>query len=124
MSSSNNLPVTYNDPTELGCLADVCIVPLGTSSPSVSDTVFEIENYLRNNTLNVKTTLHSAGTTLEGEMGAVFQLIKQVHLFCHKNLNLVRLHTEIRTGSRIDKNQTASEKVETVEKKIKEKYGS
>ncbi|XBW37145.1 hypothetical protein QEN19_002723 [Hanseniaspora menglaensis] len=122
--SSNNLPATYNDSSDLMCLADVCIVPIGTASPSISDSVFELENYLRNNTLNVKTTLHSAGTTLEGEMTAVFKLIKQTHLFCHNNLKLVRLHTEIRTGSRTDKSQTALDKVETVEKKIKAKYGN
>lgn len=121
--ATSDLPVTYHDSSPLSCLADVCIVPLGTASASISDSVFEIENFLRSNTLNVKTTLHSAGTTLEGEMGDVFNLIKQVHLFCHKNLKLVRLHTEIRTGSRIDKAQTASDKVETVERKIKEKYG-
>lgn len=120
---SDNTVVTYNSTDSLSCLADVCIVPVGTASASISDYVFELENYLRNNTLNVKTTLHSAGTTLEGEMSDVFNLIKQVHLFCHKNLKLVRLHTEIRTGSRTDKSQTAADKVNTVEKKISDKYG-
>ncbi|KAF0268079.1 hypothetical protein FOG51_00550 [Hanseniaspora uvarum] len=115
--------VTYDSPDSLSCLADVCIVPVGTGSASISDYVFELENYLRNNTLNVKTTLHSAGTTLEGEMSDVFKLIKQVHLFCHNNLKLIRLHTEIRTGSRTDKSQTAADKVNTVENKISQKYG-
>lgn len=120
---SDNTEITYESTDSLSCLADVCIVPIGTGTASISDYVFELENYLRNNTLNVKTTLHSAGTALEGEMSDVFNLIKQVHLFCHKNLKLVRLHTEIRTGSRTDKSQTAADKVDTVEKKISDKYG-
>lgn len=97
------------------CLADLCMVPLGTSNPSVSDFVAIVENKIRESSL--KSTLHSAGTTIEGPWDDVMNLIGEVHEFAHDQ-GYVRIHTEIRLGTRTDKHQTAEDKVTTLESKI------
>ncbi|OQE87915.1 hypothetical protein PENNAL_c0018G05355 [Penicillium nalgiovense] len=44
------------------CVADFCLVPVGTSSPSVSDQVADIHRMIE--TCGLKYVMHSAGTTL------------------------------------------------------------
>lgn len=99
------------------CLADVCMVPIGTSSASVSDFVALIEAKIRASPL--KSTLHSAGTTIEGPWDEVMGLIGEVHEYAHEN-GIVRIQTDIRVGTRTDKHQTAKDKVDKVEQKIKD----
>ena len=60
---------------------------------------------------------HSAGTTIEGPWDEVMELIGEVHQYAHDN-GYVRIHTEIRCGTRVDKFQTAQDKMDTVNKKI------
>ncbi|CAR56745.1 Ecm15p [Kluyveromyces lactis] len=96
-------------------LADVCMVPLGTGSPSVSDFVTKIEKKIRESPL--KSTLHSAGTTIEGPWDDVMKLIGELHEYSHE-LGYVRVHTDIRVGTRTDKVQTAEDKVNAVLSKL------
>ncbi|KAL6944726.1 UPF0045 protein M15 [Hanseniaspora vineae] len=100
---------------KINCLADVCMVPVGTGSASISDYVAKIEQKIRESPL--KSTLHSAGTTIEGPWDEVMGLIGDLHEMCHE-LGLVRVHTDIRIGTRVDKSQTAQDKVDVVLKKI------
>ncbi|CCD24560.1 uncharacterized protein NDAI_0D02460 [Naumovozyma dairenensis CBS 421] len=58
---------------KLFCLADVCMVPIGTSTASVSDFVASVEIKIRESEL--KSTLHSAGTTIEGPWDDIMNLI-------------------------------------------------
>lgn len=44
------------------CTADVCLVPMGTPSPSVSKEIAEVQRHFRKSGL--KFSMHSAGTTL------------------------------------------------------------
>lgn len=101
---------------KLHCIADVCLVPIGTGSPSVSDYVTIAENEIRKSPL--KSTLHSAGTTIEGEWTDVFELIGKLHEKVHES-GVLRIQTDIRVGTRTDKKQTAQDKVDVVEKKLK-----
>ncbi|SCU80455.1 LAME_0B03224g1_1 [Lachancea meyersii CBS 8951] len=100
---------------KISCLADVCMVPLGTGSPSVSDFVAAVEKKIRESHLN--STLHSAGTTIEGPWDEVTGLIGELHEYAHE-LGYVRVHTDIRIGTRTDKPQTAQDKVDTVLAKL------
>lgn len=97
------------------CLADVCMVPLGTGSASISDFVALIEGKIRAS--HLKSTLHSAGTTIEGPWDEVMGLLGEIHEFAHES-GYVRVHSDIRVGTRSDKHQTAKDKVDVVLKKL------
>lgn len=48
----------------LNCIADICLIPIGTATPSVSDYVVEIQKVIQHSGLKYK--MHSAGTAIEG----------------------------------------------------------
>ena len=79
---------------------------LGTGSPSVSDFVTKIEKKIRESPL--KSTLHSAGTTIEGPWDDVMKLIGELHEYSH----------ELGFVTRTDKVQTAEDKVNAVLSKL------
>ncbi|KKZ59995.1 hypothetical protein EMCG_00837 [[Emmonsia] crescens] len=97
------------------CTADFCLIPIGTSSPSVSEQIADIQRLVEKS--GVKYVMHSAGTTLvEGSWDAVFAVIGQAHTMLHKQ-GIVRIQTDIRVGSsRTDKVQSMEDKVSVVEK--------
>ncbi|CCH61574.1 hypothetical protein TBLA_0F00300 [Henningerozyma blattae CBS 6284] len=99
------------------CLADICMVPIGTGSASVSDFVTLIEKKIRESPL--KSTLHSAGTTIEGPWDEVMTLIGDLHEYAHEN-GIVRIQSDVRIGTRSDKPQSAQDKVDVVLRKLKE----
>ncbi|SCU90737.1 LADA_0F06150g1_1 [Lachancea dasiensis] len=101
--------------TKIACLADVCMVPLGTGSASVSDFVTAVERRIRES--HLKSTLHSAGTTIEGPWDEVTGLIGELHEYAH-DLGYVRVHTDIRIGTRTDKAQSAQDKMDVVMEKL------
>ncbi|QSS59150.1 cell wall biogenesis protein Ecm15 [Histoplasma capsulatum] len=95
------------------CTADFCLIPIGTSSASVSQQIADVQRLVEKS--GVKYVMHSAGTTLEGSWDAVFALIGQAHAMLHKR-GIVRIQTDIRVGSRTDKVQSTEDKVAVVEK--------
>ncbi|WPK27679.1 hypothetical protein PUMCH_005076 [Australozyma saopauloensis] len=99
----------------LHCLADVCLIPIGTSTASVSNEVAVITKLARSSHLNC--TLHSAGTTIEGPWNEVMELIGQFHEKLHDS-GVVRIQSDIRVGTRTDKHQSPQDKIDIVEKKI------
>lgn len=95
-------------------LVDLCIVPIGVGV-SLSTYIAECEKILIEAAL--KTSLHSYGTNIEGEWDEVFTAIKR----CHKKVHAMgapRITTTIKLGTRIDRNQTMEEKVESVKSKL------
>lgn len=101
----------------LHCLADVCLIPIGTGSASVLDEVAVITKLARESPL--ETTLHSAGTTIAGPWTEVMELIGQFHEVLHEN-GVVRIQSDIRVGTRTDKSQKPQDKIDVVEAKLKE----
>lgn len=100
----------------LNCLADVCLIPIGTGHASVLDEVTLITQLARE--LHLSTTLHSAGTTIEGPWSEVMDLIGQMHEKVHHH-GVIRIQSDIRVGTRTDKKQTPQDKIDIVEKKLK-----
>ncbi|EAU39400.1 predicted protein [Aspergillus terreus NIH2624] len=49
-------------PTPAHCTADFCLIPIGTSSPSVSAQIADVQRLIEKSGL--KYVMHSAGTTL------------------------------------------------------------
>ncbi|CAX43140.1 cell wall biogenesis protein, putative [Candida dubliniensis CD36] len=103
----------------LHCLADICLIPIGTNSSSVSDEITAITKLARDSPL--ETTLHSAGTTIAGPWDQVMDLIGQMHQLLHEKQGVVRIQSDIRVGTRVDKpNQLPQDKINVVQRKLAE----
>ncbi|KAI5298317.1 hypothetical protein KEM55_003544, partial [Ascosphaera atra] len=63
----------------------------------------------------LKYCLHSAGTTIEGPWNEVFKVIGQCHKILHDN-GVLRVQTDVRVGTRTDKSQSMTDKVDKVNK--------
>ncbi|KAF2821891.1 hypothetical protein CC86DRAFT_302000 [Ophiobolus disseminans] len=116
MASSTDLTTLLTPPA---CIADFCIIPLGTPTASVSKEVAQVQRLLKQSGLEY--SMHSAGTTVEGSWDDVMKVIGQCHSMLHEN-GVVRIQSDIRVGSRTDKKQTHRDKVEAVEKLLKEDH--
>ncbi|KAH3920432.1 hypothetical protein HBI56_069970 [Parastagonospora nodorum] len=114
MSTSDDLTKL---PTPPACIADFCIIPLGTPTASVSKEVAQVQRLLKKSGLSY--SMHSAGTTVEGSWDDVMKVIGQCHALLHQN-GVVRIQSDIRVGSRTDKKQGFQDKVDAVEKLLKE----
>lgn len=79
------------------CVADFCLVPIGTPSASVSAQIADVQRLIRKS--GVEYTMHSAGTTLDGTWDEVMKLIGQCHTMLHEK-GIVRIQTDIRVGTR------------------------
>ena len=95
-------------------IADLCVIPLGIGV-SVSREVAACERILTE--AGLKTRLHAYGTNIEGEWDAVFAAIKQCHETIHA-MGAPRISTNIRVGTRTDREQTMEDKVRSVEEKL------
>ena len=98
-------------------ISDVCIVPIGVGV-SVSKYVAACERIFTN--AGLKIHLHSYGTNVEGEWDEVFAAIKRCHETLHE-MGAPRISTNIRVGTRTDREQTMEDKLKSVEQKLKEK---
>ena len=58
---SNEISLS-NLPTPPYCIADFCLIPLGTSTASVAKEIADVQRLLKKSELTY--TLHSAGTTV------------------------------------------------------------
>ena len=95
-------------------IVDFCVVPIGTDV-SLSEYVAACHRILAKTGLH--TELHANGTNVEGEWNKVFAAIKRCHEEVHR-MGAPRISTSIRLGTRIDRNQMMSEKIESVQKKL------
>jgi uncharacterized protein (TIGR00106 family) len=95
-------------------IVDLCVIPLGVGV-SVSKYVAECERVLKE--AGLKTQLHANGTNIEGEWDEVFGAIKSCHEKVH-GMGVPRITTTIRLGTRVDREQTLADKIESVQKKL------
>ncbi|KAJ5583612.1 hypothetical protein N7535_002232 [Penicillium sp. DV-2018c] len=110
--------IKTNIPTPPHCTADFCLIPIGTSSPSVADQIADVQRLVQ--TCGLKYVMHSAGTTLEGSWDRVHEVIGQAHTLLHQN-GIVRIQTSVRIGTRTDKVQSFEDKVTRVHEIIGKK---
>lgn len=96
-------------------IADLCVIPLGIGV-SVSREVAACERILAEAGLN--TRLHAYGTNIEGEWDVVFAAVKRCHETIHA-MGVPRISTNIRVGTRTDRDQTMDDKVRSVEEKLR-----
>ncbi|MBT8041687.1 MAG: MTH1187 family thiamine-binding protein [Pontiella sp.] len=65
----------------------------------------------------LKTALHANGTNVEGEWDEVFAAIRECHEKVH-GMGAPRIHTNIKLGTRTDREQSLEDKVNSVAAKL------
>lgn len=95
-------------------IADLTVVPLGVGV-SVSRYVAACEQVLTEAGLKIK--LHAYGTNIEGEWDDVFGAIKRCHEVVH-GLGAPRISSNLRFGTRTDRDQGMDDKIRSVEDKL------
>ena len=94
-------------------IVDFTVVPVGTGI-SLSRYIAEVERVLETTGLTFE--LHANGTNLEGEWDAVLGAIRACHERLHA-LGVPRIHTDIKLGTRSDREQHMADKVASVRAK-------
>lgn len=97
-------------------IVEITVVPLGTSSPSISEYVADCIKILqRSDGINYELT--SMGTIIEGDLDQVLAVVRQMHeVPFAKGIN--RVTTTIRIDDRRDKPITMQGKVSAVNAKL------
>lgn len=97
-------------------IADLAIVPIGVGV-SLSKYVAACERVLTE--AGLEPQLHANGTDVEGEWDRVFAAVKRCHEVIHE-MGAPRIATTIKLGTRVDRDQTMADKVESVRSKLAE----
>ena len=95
-------------------IVDFTLVPVGTGI-SLSPYVAEVERILEKSGLNHE--LHANGTNLEGEWDEVMAAIRRCHETLHA-MGVPRIHTDLKLGTRSDRDQRMADKVASVRRKL------
>jgi len=95
-------------------IADLTVIPIGVGV-SLSRYVAACEKVLTE--AGLETRLHAYGTNVEGEWEAVFGAIRRCHDVLHE-MGAPRVSSTIKAGTRVDREQTMRDKVESVESKL------
>ena len=95
-------------------IVDFCIVPIGVGV-SVSGYIAACQPIFKE--AGLKTHMHAYGTNLEGDWDTVFEAIKHCHEIVHE-MGAPRISATLKLGTRIDREQTMEEKVQSVLDKL------
>ncbi len=101
-------------------IMDLCVVPLGVGV-SVSEYVAACQEIL--DEAGLKSCLHANGTNIEGEWDAVMAAVKRCHERIHR-MGAPRITTTIKLGTRTDRRQSMTDKIESVQAKMRAKSSS
>jgi uncharacterized protein (TIGR00106 family) len=95
-------------------IADIAIIPLGIGL-SLSRYVAACERVLTEAGLDPQ--LHANGTNVEGDWDTVLGALKKCHEVLHE-MGVPRVATNVRIGTRTDKEQSREDKVRSVTEKV------
>jgi uncharacterized protein (TIGR00106 family) len=95
-------------------IADLCLVPMGVGV-SVSEYIVACERVVQEAGLDLH--LHAYGTNIEGEWDEVFEAIRRCHEVVHE-MGAPRIHSTLRFGTRLDREQSMEDKVRSVQEKL------
>lgn len=98
----------------MNVLVDVCVVPMGVGV-SVSKYVVECEKIFA--AAGLKHQMHAYGTNVEGDWDEVMVAIKKCHETVHE-MGVPRIGSTIRLGTRIDREQSMQDKIDSVNSKM------
>jgi uncharacterized protein (TIGR00106 family) len=97
-------------------IIDISVVPVGTSTPSVSRYVAGAVEILRNEP-GIKYELTPMNTIIEGDLEQLMSLAVRMHRSAF-DAGVMRVVTTIRIDDRRDKTLTMGGKIEAVKKKL------
>lgn len=97
-------------------IVDLMIVPIGVGI-SLSPYIAVCEKILAE--AKLKTQLHANGTNIEGEWDDVFAAIKHCHEVIHE-MGAARISTVIKVGTRVDREQSMEDKIQSVQARLAE----
>jgi uncharacterized protein (TIGR00106 family) len=95
-------------------MIDLCVVPIGVGV-SVSEYIAACERILDD--AGLRHQMHAYGTNVEGEWDEVFAAVKRCHEVVHK-MGAPRITTSLKIGTRIDREQSMQDKVDSVSRKL------
>lgn len=95
-------------------MIDLCVVPMGVGV-SVSKYVAACERIIAN--AGLESQLHPYGTVIQGEWDTVFAVVKECHERIHE-MGAPRVFTNLKVGTRTDKEQSMQDKIDSVESKL------
>jgi len=95
-------------------MVDLCVVPIGVGV-SVSEYVTACQREIQATGLSHQ--MHAYGTNIEGDWDDVFAVVKRCHEVVHE-MGAPRVTTSMRVGTRTDREQTISDKVQSVLSKL------
>ena len=98
-------------------IVDLCLVPLGVGI-SLSPYIAACQSILESAGLEHR--LHSYGTTIEGEWDEIFTAVGACHRRIHE-MGAPRITSSVRIGTRVDRSQTMSDKVKSVQALLEER---
>lgn len=98
---------------------DLCVVPIGVGV-SVSEYVAACHRVLEESGLEI--SLHAYGTNIEGEWDDVFSAVRRCHEVVH-SMGAPRIHTNIKLGTRTDRDLSMAAKVRSVRDKLARREG-
>ena len=98
----------------MNVMIDLCVVPVGVGV-SVSDYVAACQRIIQSAGLSHQ--MHAYGTNIEGEWDEVFAVVKACHEEVHR-MGAPRITTSMRVGTRIDREQSMRDKIDSVEQKL------
>jgi uncharacterized protein (TIGR00106 family) len=97
-------------------MLEISVVPVGTSTPSVSHFVAEAVKTLKN-TRGIKYELTPMGTVIEGELDVLLDCARKMHRAAF-GPEVKRVVTTIKIDDRLDKPLTMAEKISSVWRKL------
>lgn len=95
-------------------ILDLCLVPVGVGT-SVSKYVAACQRVFEE--AGLEHSLHAYGTNVEGEWDAVLAAVKRCHEVVHE-MGAPRIHSNVKLGTRIDREQSLGDKVRSVREKL------
>lgn len=96
-------------------IVDLSVVPMGVGV-SISRYVAACQKVLED--AEVEYEMHAYGTNIEGEWDDVFGAVKRCHEVVHE-MGAPRISSTIKCGTRVDREQSMKDKVESVRKRLR-----
>jgi uncharacterized protein (TIGR00106 family) len=95
-------------------IVDFTVVPVG-AGVSLSPFIAQVQRILEGSGLQHE--LHANGTNVEGDWDEVMAAIRRCHEALH-DMGVPRIHTDIKVGTRSDREQHMADKIASVQEKL------
>ncbi len=99
----------------MATIMEISVVPTGKEGASLGDTVVHVIQVAEKH--GVTYELNAMGTTMEGDLDALFRVAREMHDICFE-MGYPRVITSIKLDDRRDKDLTMKYKVESVKAKL------